>query len=298
MLHTLLLPLAALALLTAASTTAQTPQRGGTETRTRDVYATVLDGKGAPLTDLSPSDVVVREDGQVREVLKVGPATAPLTIAMLVDDSQAAQPAIQELRRGLTAFMEQMDGKAEIALSTIGERPTPIVEYTTSTEVLTRGVTKIFSRQGAGSYLLEGIVAVSKGLQRRENVQRPVIVAITVEGVEFSNDYHKPVLDELRRSGATFHALVLGTPSDTLTDEGRNRAVVLAEGTSMTGGRREQILAESALPEKLRQLGDELLNQVVITYARPDTLIPPEKIEVTATRAPLTVRATRVAPGR
>lgn len=299
MLHpTLLLSLTVFTLCAVPVLDAQSDASRQAGSRTRDVHVTALDGKGAPVTDLRITDVAVREDGNGREVLKVGPATAPLTIAILVDDSQAAEPAIQELRRGLTAFIDQMQGKAEIALSTIGERPTPIVEYTTGTEVLKRGVTKIFARQGTGSYLLEGIVAVSKGLQRRERVERPVIIALTVEGVEFSNDYHKPVLDELRRSGATFHALVIGTPGDVQTDELRNRAVVLAEGTSLTGGRREQILAESAIPGKLRQVGEELLNQQVVTYSRPDALIPPEKIEVTSTRPGVTVRATRVAPGR
>ena len=41
----------------------------------------------------------------------------------------------------------------------------------------------------------------------------------------------------------------------------------------------------------MKQLAAELLNQYVVTYARPDTLIPPEKIEVTVTKPGLTARA-------
>ena len=38
------------------------------------------------------------------------------------------------------------------------------------------------------------------------------------------------------------------------------------------------------------------LNQYVVTYGRPDKLIPPEKLQVTTTRPGLTVRArTRIA---
>lgn len=299
MMHSLL----ALALLCSLATTgsgSSVQQGAPTQTgpRTKDIYVTVLDGTGAHVPDLTAADFSVREDGTVREVLKAGPATAPLTISVLVDDSQAAEPAIQELRRGLTAFVEFFDGKAEIAIATFGERPTSIVDYTTSTEVLKRGVTKVFSRQSAGSYLLDAIVDVSRGLQKRKDATRPVIIALTVEGVEFSNVYYQPVLQELRRSGATFHALAIGTPSDSQADEMRNRNLVLSEGTTLTGGRRDQILAVSAIPDKLKQLAAELSNQYVVTYSRPETLIPPEKVEVTVKRPNVTVRASRVAPER
>lgn len=276
-----------------ASTAA--PQERSQGTRNIDIYVSVLDD-GTPVKDLGADDFVVREDGNIREVLKAGPATEPVTLSILVDDSQAAEPVIQEMRRGLTAFVEQLQGQAQIALATFGERPTSLVDYTENTETLKRGITKIFSRQGSGAYLLDALVEVSRGLQKRETAARPVILALTVEGIEFSNRYYEPVLDELRKSGATLHVLAIGTPSDSLSDEMRNRNLVLARGTSETGGRRDQVLAASALPEKLKQVGQELLNQYVVTYVRPETLIPPEDLDVTVKRPGLTVRAPERAP--
>ena len=121
---------------------------------------------------------------------------APLTVSLLVDDSAAAQPVIQYYRDGINGFLDAMDGKAEIALATVGDRPTSVVDYTQSTVALKKAVTRIFARQGAGAYLLDAIVDVSKGLQKREGA-RPVIVAITIEdGPEFSNRYYEPVLEE------------------------------------------------------------------------------------------------------
>lgn len=276
---------------------AASAQARQTDTRNQSVYVSVVDGNGKPVPGLTASDFTVREDNVAREVLRVEPATEQLTISLLVDDSQAATDAIPHLREGLNAFVDRLDGKAEIAIATIGDRPTSLVDYTTSTAALKKGITRIFARPDSGAYLLEGIVEVSRGVQKRE-AKRTAIVALTIEGVEFSNRYYQPVLDDLQKSGATLHVLAIGTPADSQADEMRNRNMVIAEGTVRTGGRRDQLLTVISIPDKLKQLADELLNQYVVTYARPDTLIPPEKLSVSVKQRGLTTRARTRTAGR
>lgn len=257
------------------------------------MYASVIDSGGNPVQGLSAADFSVREDGVAREVLKAGPATVPLTLSIVIDDSQAAESAIQDLREGLTAFVKRLEGKAEIALATVGERPASLVEYTTSTEQLTQAINRMFARPGSGAYLMDGLVEVSRGLARRE-ADRKVIVALSIDaGVEFSNRYYEPVLEELQKSGATLYVLAIGSPGSSLDDEMRNRNMVIAEGTERSGGRREQLLTSRAIPERLRQLAEVLLNQYVVTYSRPETLIPPRKLEVSVSRPDTRVYAPR-----
>jgi VWFA-related protein len=260
------------------------------DVRTREIYAAAVDRQGAPVMGMTAADFVVKEDGAVREVVDVKPATEPMQVAVLIDDSAAAHDATSFLRDGLLAFLERLRGHAEIGLITIGERPTVLAPYTTDTEVLNDKVKRIFPRSNAGAYLLDAIVDASKGLAKRE-AKRPVIVAITFEGTEYSNLQYQTVLRELEKSGATFHAVAIGSPSPSLEDEMRNRGQVLAEGTSRSGGRRDQVLANSGIPDKLKQVADEMLNQYVVTYGRPDKLIPPEKLSVTSSRPNVTVRA-------
>jgi VWFA-related protein len=270
----------------------QDPQRTprASDKRTRDIYVSVVDGSGKAVTDLTAQDFTVREDGVVREVTSAGPATEQLTISMLVDDSQAATEAIQFMRDAIPSFVQRLNGKAEIAIATIGERPTNQIDYTTSTDALKKVVGRLFQKSGSGGYLLEGIVEVSRGLQKREP-KRPHIVAISTEGPEFSNRSHQQVLDALYASGASLHVLVLGQPSDSTTDEMRERNIVIGDGTAKTGGRRDQVLALSGLTDRLNQVADELTNQYVVQYGRPEQLIPPEKVQVTVKRQGLTVRA-------
>jgi len=277
---------------------AQRSQRPS-ESRSKQLYVSVLDGSGKPVTGLTAADFSVREEGVTREVLTAGPATDPITIAVGVDDSEASRQYIQFFRDALTSFVKKLDGKAQIALTTFGERPTVLVDYTDSTAALQQGITRIFARQGGGAYLLEALVELSRGMERRKEAPRKAIIIITVEaGPEFSNLYSKNVVDALKRGGATLHVLAMGTPSSSDTDEMRNRNIAIAEGTELTGGRRDQVLAESGLSDRLLQLADELTNQYVVSYSRPESLIPPEKLQVSVTKPGLTVRAPKRAPGK
>lgn len=273
------------------------PVAASAQAKPTDIYASVLNGKGQPVTGLTAADFTVREDNVAREVLKAEPATEPLTVALLVDDSQALTQDVQMFRDGLRNFVRALSGKGEIALITFGERPVISVDYTTDTKKLEDGINRIFARPGSGAYLMDAIVEVSRGLQKRE-AKRPVIVVLMLEDVEFSNRYYQQVLDELDKSRASLHVVSLGQPSGNTADEIRNRSMVVAEGTERTGGRRDQVLAATGIPDKMKQVADELVNQYVVTYARPETLIPPEKVSVSVSRPGLTVRArTRTGTG-
>jgi VWFA-related protein len=272
-------------------------QPAASDVRTRDVYVSVVDSKGAPAEGLTAADFAVREDGVAREVVRAAPATAPMQIVLLVDDSEALTPALQPMREGLTKFVDQMNGHAEIGIVTVGERSTSLVPSTTDANLLKRGINRIFARPGSGAYLLDAIEEVSNGFAKRKS-ERPVMVAVTLEGVQFSYLKYDRVLKTLEGSGATLHVLSVGMPSPSMADEMRNVNMTVAEGTRRTGGRRDQVMAISGIPQALQSLGNELLHQYVVTYGRPDTLIPPEKIQVTVTRPGLTARARTRIPGR
>ncbi len=255
------------------------------------IYVSVLDDKGEPAKGLGAPDFHVKEDGVTREVLSAEPATDPLTIALLVDDSQAASPAIQMVREGVENFITALAGKAEISLQTFGERPTIAVEYTTDQKKLLDGAHRLFARPGSGAYLMEAIVEASKGLAKRKPA-RPVIAVLMIDrGTEFSNDYYKTVLDAIDTSGASLNVISLGPVHQRMSDEIRNRDQVVANGTDETGGRRDNVLAFTGAGARMKQLAGELLDQYVVTYSRPERLIPPKEVAVTVSKPGLHARA-------
>jgi von Willebrand factor type A domain len=265
----------------------------------RSLYVSVVNHEGAPVPDLGESDFVVREDNVAREVLRVGPAEEPMQIAVLVDTSQTARENIPHMRTALPPFVtaltnpNEADAKNEVAIIAFGERPTIFTDYTTNVAALQKGISRIWAAQDAGAYLLDALLEVTRGFKVRE-AKRPVIVAIAVEGPELSYRQYDQVLGPLRDSGAPFYALMIGSPSADISDQGRSRSIVLDRGPSETGGRRDQLLTGMALPDRLKQLAAQLTHQYRVTYARPQSLIPPERVTVSTPRPGLTARGTAV----
>src|SRR5438105_568026 len=204
------------------------------------MYVSVVNDTGAPVSDLSASDFTIREDNIAREVLRVEPATDPMQIAVLVDNSTASRDNIAYMRQALPDFVAVLTDapagmKNELTIIAIGERPTVLADYSMNRAALQKGIDRIWSLQNTGAYLLEGVTEVCQGFRKRHAL-RPVIVALTAEGPEFSNLQHDQVVEPLKAAGAAFHAIAIGRPSGSLSSEARERNLVLDEGPRLTGG--------------------------------------------------------------
>jgi len=263
------------------------------QARERVLYVSVMDPDTLqPIKDLKPDGIIVREDGTRREVLRVTPATSPMPIAVVVDNSAAATSTIADLRRGLTAFLNDVEGLGPIALFTVAERPTIAVEYTNQQKELLDSVGRLFAVPGSGATLLDTLDEVSKGLAKRE-ADRAAIVIVTTENTDFSHLHYSDVLKSIKASGVSVHAVVLVNPRGSFaTDEQRNRATVLDRGPRESGGVRVDVLASLSFEPRLRDLATLLKSQHRVVYARPESLIPPEKIDVSSATPRLEARAT------
>jgi hypothetical protein len=269
--------------------------RLGAQAQQRALYVTALDKSGNPVSELQPSDVIVKEDDVTREILRVAPATEPMQIAILVDNSQAAERYIRDYRDALPAFItaltadQQASGKHEIALVALGERPTILTDYTSDPARIQKAIDRVFSASGSAVYFLDGIIEVSQGITKR-SAPRPVMVAIITEGPDLSERHYRQVLDPLRTSGAALHIVTLGAPRNMEDD----RNMVLDAGPKQSGGSMNTILVGTALNGRLKQLANEITHQFRVTYARPNRLIPPERVTVTSKRPDLVLRGTPI----
>jgi hypothetical protein len=99
-------------------------------------------------------------------------------------------------------------------------------------------------------------------------------------------------MPEVKQAGVAIHAIAIGNFSSMDHDELRNRSRVLSEGTRDSGGQRISLLSEISVQQTLERLGRELSSQYKVVYGRPESLIPPEKIQVSAKRPGITMRGT------
>ena len=264
---------------------ASPPARDSVQPRERVAYVSVVEAKTlAPVSEVQPEVIAIHEDGARREVLRVTPASSPMPVALVVDNSQAAAATIPDLRKALTTFLSTIDGIGPIAIFTVADRPTILQEYTTSQKELLDAAGRLFHAPSSGATLLDTISDVARGLAKRD-ADRAAIVVVTGENVEFSNLQYRDVLERLRDSGAMMYTVVLANPAgSTATDEARNRATVLDRGPRESGGLRIDVLTSMSFESRLKLFGEMLKTQQRVTYARPESLIPPEKVQISAAK--------------
>ena len=272
----------------------------------RRMVVSVLDDDGAPVEGLAEDAFRIREDDAAREVLRVEPAGGNRQIAILVDTSEAAVRMVSDFRRGLAAFVDGMREDNRISIISFGGPPRILVETTDDAERLENGIDRVFPQTGQAAYMLDAIHEVSQGFARRR-AERPVMVVLTTEGIDYSNRRSRDVLERLADSGAALYTLSVEARRSAFGTQGAfgglpggvdlrrqefERDRVLARGTAESGGRHRDLLASSAVERAMQELVAELRNQYLVVYARPDLLIPPEEVRVSVDRPDLTARGT------
>ena len=272
----------------------------------RRMVVSVLDDDGAPVEGLEADAFRIREDDAAREVLRVEPAGGNRQIAILVDTSEAAVRMVSDFRRGLATFVDGMREDNRISIISFGGPPRILVEATDDAARLENGIDSVFPQTGQAAYMLDAIYEVSQGFSRRR-AERPVMVVLTTEGLDYSNRRSRDVLERLAESGVALYTVSVearrsafgtqgafgGLPGGVdLRQQEFERDRVLARGTAESGGRHRDLLASSAVERAMRELVAELRNQYLVVYARPDLLIPPEEARVSVDRPDLTARGT------
>ncbi len=280
------------------------PPSAGAQAQTveRHLYVSVLHDSGSPLQGLGDGDFFIREDGIDREVLRAGPATAPMQIDVLVDNSAAARSIMGDLRRALESFVEELHAGNEIAVITFGGTRNVLVQPTTSLDRLTSGMSKLYSRPDTATYLVNALNDTAGGFDDR-GALRPVVVVVTTTGVDFSEQEPERVVTRLRAAGAAVHAVVMRTSRVRMSFTGtfglaafppwanRARDLMLDIGPEQTGGHRVDLSTVNGLGEVLSRLAFELSNQYLVVYAGARSLLPPQVQVAVNTSEPITVRA-------
>ena len=264
----------------------------------KTIFLSVLDEAGKPVTDITLGEILIREDGVDREVVSVSRATQPLYVALLVDTTPAAEPYIRDIRNGLAAFARQVRAAspdARISVTEFGQAAVPITPFTTDGEKLEKDINRIYPKPDAPSVLLEALIDASNSLAKQDSARRAIVV-FNMEGtLERSREDPGKIQEAIRKAGAQLWTVSL--------QKGRNkqetlsqRDIVLNALTKNTGGKREFIVAESAIQHYMKLYADALTSQYAVTYKRPSSERPKVVQTGLARSTPLKLHAALFAP--
>jgi hypothetical protein len=268
------------------------------EAAERTVYVTVVDGNGAAVTDLTAADLVVKEGGKEREIVKAGPASAKMRLTIAVEERLMADTAV---RQAMFAFMKRVIDKAEIRLVTIGLRNNTAADYTSALDVLVAGINKLTLNPRPESQVAEGVNEVATELIAAKP-ERSALVVLAFSGGQAGVD-PRSVLEKVRQSGVTMSAVTLAggtTDSSSAASlaEQSGREQVLGDGPKQSGGRRLEVPSTGAFPQALQQIANDLLAQYAITYTLPEGVKPDKRFSISSKRRGVTLRAPTAIPDR
>ena len=273
------------------------------EVRERSISVSVVTGEDTPLTNLTAADFTVREDGLAREVLRATTAPLPSHLVLLVDDSQVTQTSIQYLRTGLTTFVRRVADAAQglpaestpqWAITTFGDRPTKRVEYTQSEIPVLRGIERLFHQTGAGATLIDAIIETTRDLRKLQAARPLLVVFVAEDGPEYGNRTHTDVANALEGVNASLWVVALQTGSqDMRSSESRERAIITGDVVKWSGGATKVVITPQAIDSGFVSMANQILTRYSLTYTRPESLVPPSKLEVAVKRRDGKVRSSR-----
>jgi hypothetical protein len=232
-----------------ASPQSSTPAKG----TAHQLFVSVVDQGGAPVTGLTASDFEVHEGGVSRTVTKAGPAGAMMRIALLVDNGFLSGAAINDMRAGLQGFADALPAQDEVMFATIARQFRLRVQPTADRKKLKDSIGLLFLDTGSGTALIDGVLEADDRFLRKATDRPSVFVIVTTDGPESSGvriEVLNQRIHELAQRAATVHAIVLSHPA-----EGKgNEPEICMSLTQSTGGHYEAIGTTSSLPDRLKAL--------------------------------------------
>jgi hypothetical protein len=119
------------------------------------------------------------------------------------------------------------------------------------------------------------------------------VAFVDEERPDFSNrrsdQAFRPWRPRTRRSGRW----CAGFGATAESPENRERAKVIGDVTTRTGGRSSMVFDGTALKVRFADVATQLLSQFAVIYGRPESLIPPERLDVKLTNSELRLAAPR-----
>ena len=266
------------------------------------VFVAVHDSTGAPVTDLTSSDFLIRIDGADRQILSVTRATTPLSIVLLTDQlGLTSSYPLSDLRDGLAEFVRTIRGasaEARFALLTFDGAPNLRTRFDSGPAILEREMARLVG-VASNSVLLDGVHQAAGLLAKGPTERRAILNVFAAYRPDVSVRLTTEVGQVLRQSAASLWSIEvvadigwqvtqgpnrpsinptagLGEPRQISQDPSDSpsagayasmpREVVISDGGVRSGGMRQTVTSRLQLAPALARVAQILLSQYEIVY--------------------------------
>jgi Ca-activated chloride channel family protein len=218
-----------------------------------EVYASVTDSKGNPITNLTQADFELRENGEVQAISNFGAGEFPLSAAIAIDRSFSMTGTRLSLARSAAqAFLGELRPQDEAMILGVGSTVEILAPLSTDRAAQRAAINKLdaFGTTGLYDAIIHAIDDVQPAKGRR------ALVLLSDGDDRYSQASAADALDRARRSDVMIFPVALGAV----------RPPLFAELATLTGGRSSHARDGAALADTLRTIARELRQQYLLGY--------------------------------
>jgi Ca-activated chloride channel family protein len=228
-----------------------------------NVFSTVTNAGGAPVSTLKQEDFQIFEDGKPQTIAVFQrESELPLSIVIAIDCSLSTRNnqrlELESARRFSHAILRPIDGISLFQFSEVVDQLTP---FTADIRTIDKGISRVHT--GAATALYDTLYLGSEALLDRRG--RKVMVVITDGGDTVSKTSYQDAVREAQQAEVILYSIIIvPIESNAGRDIGGEHALI--QLSRDTGGKYFYASSLDQLDAAFRQISDELRTQYLIAY--------------------------------
>ena len=220
----------------------------------RTALATVTDVRGRTIVDVDADDFVVRETGQVRDVLSVRVADYP--IAIVFDNGPGVGRDFVAIRDAISRFVNRV-GHRPVAVA-LADTGLPIATFDDDRSAVARALDRI-RPSASGDGLFQAIVVSARAVAESGSAFSAIVVVSASPAAGLPAELLTPILE----SGAAVHVVSGGGQAAGRAGE------TLRALADQTHGQFTTVYSAASYQVALDRLADRLAPQLMVEYVVP-----------------------------
>jgi hypothetical protein len=227
------------------------------------VFASILDGTGAPAKTVEAGDVRLMENGADAKITKVEPVNWPVKVQILLDNGIGlGSQNIQQLKNGVQALLQGLPANLEVTLVSTAPQPRFLARATTDRAAVQKGLDVLAPDTGAGRFV-ESLNEATQRIERDKSDYFPVIISVgTMSGDTNVRDTDVTSLMKRLEARPTTVHVILFNQGATTASGGGNQTQIGMSVTQYTGGKFENINSAQRIQSLLTEWAKEVSTMV------------------------------------